>query len=392
MAIDLGTELAGRPGGATGSILGSDERRGRRPSCRSTVDDPSTGRAALGPLRGRGGRASCGRPTGLAARVDSTLPVGRRPVVERRPRGRRRPRARLRPRDPVGRAQLCQRAEHRAVGVPCGIMDQLAIAAGVEGHALRIDCTTLEVDARSPCPTASRSSWPTRASSASWPPRAYGARRAECGRPRRASVPCACATPRRRRTHRRPGPAAAGPPRRHRERSGSTPSSPRSRPATCRHAGELMAASHASLRDDFEVSTPALDALVAAPAGHAGHLRRPPHRRRLRRLRGRAVRRRDAGRRAGGVAGPSRRWRLPGRGTQPGRLTARPGRRPPHIRSRSSASSGLELGLGEHALLAQLVELRIWAGIESACPPPPPRPRVALMRSNLRFSLASICL
>jgi galactokinase len=42
-------------------------------------------------------------------------------------------------------AQLCQRAEQRATGVPCGIMDQLASAAGIEGHALRIDCTTLSV-------------------------------------------------------------------------------------------------------------------------------------------------------------------------------------------------------------------------------------------------------
>ena len=43
-------------------------------------------------------------------------------------------------------AELCQRAEQRASGVPCGIMDQLASAAGVEGHALRIDCTSLAVD------------------------------------------------------------------------------------------------------------------------------------------------------------------------------------------------------------------------------------------------------
>ena len=42
-------------------------------------------------------------------------------------------------------AQLGQRAEQRSSGVPCGIMDQLASAAGVAGHALRIDCTTLEV-------------------------------------------------------------------------------------------------------------------------------------------------------------------------------------------------------------------------------------------------------
>jgi galactokinase len=42
-------------------------------------------------------------------------------------------------------ARLCQRAEQRASGVPCGIMDQLASAAGVAGHALRIDCTSFDV-------------------------------------------------------------------------------------------------------------------------------------------------------------------------------------------------------------------------------------------------------
>jgi galactokinase len=41
---------------------------------------------------------------------------------------------------PLQLAQLCQRAENRASGVPSGIMDQLSIAAGVAGHALIIDC------------------------------------------------------------------------------------------------------------------------------------------------------------------------------------------------------------------------------------------------------------
>jgi galactokinase len=42
-------------------------------------------------------------------------------------------------------AQLCQRAEVRASGVPTGIMDQLCSAAGVEGHALLIDCHSLDI-------------------------------------------------------------------------------------------------------------------------------------------------------------------------------------------------------------------------------------------------------
>ena len=43
-------------------------------------------------------------------------------------------------------AQLCQRAEQRASGVPCGIMDHLCSAAGVSDSALLIDCETLQVE------------------------------------------------------------------------------------------------------------------------------------------------------------------------------------------------------------------------------------------------------
>ena len=46
----------------------------------------------------------------------------------------------------VDLALACQEAEQRATSVPCGVMDQLASAAGVAGHALLIDCTTLEVE------------------------------------------------------------------------------------------------------------------------------------------------------------------------------------------------------------------------------------------------------
>jgi galactokinase len=41
-------------------------------------------------------------------------------------------------------AQLCQRAENQYVGVNCGLMDQFASANGVEGHALYFDTRSLE--------------------------------------------------------------------------------------------------------------------------------------------------------------------------------------------------------------------------------------------------------
>jgi galactokinase len=48
--------------------------------------------------------------------------------------------------DALSLAQLCRRAEIRASGVPCGIMDQLVIAAGVADHALLIDCGDVTIE------------------------------------------------------------------------------------------------------------------------------------------------------------------------------------------------------------------------------------------------------
>jgi galactokinase len=46
--------------------------------------------------------------------------------------------------EPMALAQAAQRAELRAVGVPCGIMDQSASVLGEEGHAILLDTGTLE--------------------------------------------------------------------------------------------------------------------------------------------------------------------------------------------------------------------------------------------------------
>ena len=44
--------------------------------------------------------------------------------------------------DPVEKALLAQKAEHDFAGVPCGIMDQFISALGREGHLLLLDCRT----------------------------------------------------------------------------------------------------------------------------------------------------------------------------------------------------------------------------------------------------------
>ncbi|MGD1088531.1 MAG: galactokinase [Verrucomicrobiota bacterium] len=46
--------------------------------------------------------------------------------------------------DPVGKALLCQQAEHEFAGVPCGIMDQFISVLGRENHLLLLDCRSRE--------------------------------------------------------------------------------------------------------------------------------------------------------------------------------------------------------------------------------------------------------
>jgi galactokinase len=162
---------------------------------------------------------------------------------------------------PVELAQACQRAEHRAVGVPCGIMDQLTVAAAVEGAALRLDCRSLEVrpvTLPDGLEVAVVDSGQRRALAGS----PYAERRAQCAAAEARIGPLRDATTasvealddpvlRRRARHvtsenvRVDGFVAA------------------LAAGDAQLAGELMGASHASLRDDFEVSTAELDGLVA---------------------------------------------------------------------------------------------------------------------------------
>lgn len=52
--------------------------------------------------------------------------------------------------DEIGRTQIarmCQQAENEYVGAPCGIMDQFVAVHGRAGHALQLDCRSLEYEA-----------------------------------------------------------------------------------------------------------------------------------------------------------------------------------------------------------------------------------------------------
>lgn len=160
--------------------------------------------------------------------------------------------------DALQLALLGQRAEQRASGVPCGVMDQLASAAGVAGCALLIDCATLAV---TPVPLPAGievlvvHSGQARRLAGS----AYAERRAACEAAAQVVGPLPQATlgdlerlvdPTLRRRARHVVSEC--------ERVRAVAES-RFDPAVL---AEALAASHASLRDDFEVSTPALDELV----------------------------------------------------------------------------------------------------------------------------------
>ena len=142
--------------------------------------------------------------------------------------------------EPLELALACQRAEQRATGVPSGILDQAASLLGRAGHALLLDCATLEhryVPIPDDVAIVVLDSGERRALADS----GYADRRREleAGDPRRV---------RHARTEN--------------ERVRETVAAlERGEVAAL---GPIFAASHASLRDDFEVSTPGLDALVAS--------------------------------------------------------------------------------------------------------------------------------
>jgi galactokinase len=171
---------------------------------------------------------------------------------------------------PLALARLCQRAEHRATGVPTGIMDQLTAVAGLEGHALLIDCTTLEV---TPVPLPNGvdvvvvDSGQRRALVVS----AYAERAAQCAAAEAVVGPLRMATMD---AVARIADAVV----RRRARHVVTENARVAAFAAALDAGDvgaagqLMAASHASLRDDFEVSTSVVDALVTRLTGTPGVL------------------------------------------------------------------------------------------------------------------------
>jgi galactokinase len=149
-----------------------------------------------------------------------------------------------------------QEAEHLASGVPCGVMDQMASVFGRADHALLLDCRSLAVDPV-PLPPAVgvvvvHSGLPRRLETS-----AYAQRRVACEEAAgRLGVPAL-----RDATLEQ---VVDDPIARHvvTENARVLEFARAMRLGDVAECGRLMRASHASLRDDFAVSTPELDALV----------------------------------------------------------------------------------------------------------------------------------
>jgi galactokinase len=157
---------------------------------------------------------------------------------------------------PLELALACQRAEHAATGVPSGIMDQLASICGRAGHALLIDCRSLELRPVA-LPASLRIVVVHSGLLRELGRTAYAARRAECERDAaelglrslRDALPDQVADrPRARHVVSENGRVLATAAALERGDAGEL--------------SRLLNESHASLRDDFEVSTPELDLLA----------------------------------------------------------------------------------------------------------------------------------
>jgi len=175
--------------------------------------------------------------------------------------------------EPGAMARLAQAAENRWVGVNCGIMDQMISAAGEEGHAVLIDCRSLKTRAV-PLPQGTVVVILDTATRRGLVDSAYNERRRQCEAAAaffgvaalRDVAPGAFAD------------AAAGldadTARRARhvvtENARTLVAAEAMRAGNAGALGALMNASHDSLRDDFEVSSPALDAMVEIARAHPG--------------------------------------------------------------------------------------------------------------------------
>lgn len=253
MAVQLGVTITGE---RTGNrvVLESDLQEGPA-IVELDVDDPATAEPAW--ARYVAGVVAEARPThGFIGQVRSTLPVGQGlsssaalEVAVALALGVQGTAPEV--------ATLCQRAEQRASGVPCGVMDQMTSLAGVEGHAALIDCTNLtvtpvEMPEKAEVVVVDTGEPRTLAGSG------YADRRGECEAAQQIVGPLSQASLDD--LDRLDDPVLKRRARHVISENGRVLAFVNAlAEGDLGAAGRLMAASHASLRDDFDVSTTALD-------------------------------------------------------------------------------------------------------------------------------------
>ncbi len=172
-------------------------------------------------------------------------------------------------------ALIGQYAENKWVGVNCGIMDQMISAAGVADHALLIDCRTLETTPF-PLPAGIAVAVLDTATRRGLVDSAYNERRAQCEAAARhfgvkalRDVTIAQLEAARAEldpvTYRRARHVIT-------ENNRVLQACEAMRKGDAVTLGGLLNASHISLRDDFQVSSRELDAIVEAAQAHPGCL------------------------------------------------------------------------------------------------------------------------
>lgn len=170
-------------------------------------------------------------------------------------------------------AQAGQQAENQWVGVNCGIMDQMISAAGQAGHALLIDCRTLEASP-APLPPGVAVVILDTATRRGLVDSAYNERRAQC-----EAAAAFFAVPALRDVSMERFEAEAGGLDELTRRRARHVISENARTLAAVQVmaagdaaalGRLMNASHASLRDDFEVSNHELNVMAACAQAEPG--------------------------------------------------------------------------------------------------------------------------
>jgi galactokinase len=269
MAVDLGTTVTFVPDGGTRVVMGSTSDPDPADVDVGVALDPRQLQAleprwaryvaaivaTVRPSSGGTGTVDTSLPIGAGLSSSAALEVATALVFGCEP-------------EPLVLARTCQHAEQAATGVPTGIMDQLVVSAAREGCALMIDFADLSMEAVE-MPAGAEVVVVHSGETRSLDRSAYAQRRAECEAAASRMGPLGRLDPE---------VALALPDALLRRRARHVVSecarvrwfAEALRRDDLVEAGRLMTASHHSLADDYEVSTPGLDLLVESLTGRPG--------------------------------------------------------------------------------------------------------------------------